>query len=353
MADQGTRTQHGRSALQPVVIWGSGAIGGTIGAVLANAGRKVVFVDASEEHVRRIREQGLHVEGPVTTLSCRGDAVTPDQMTGQWPLILLAVKAHHTEQATRQLLPFLSDDGAVVSCQNGLNEPMIGDIVGPQRTIGAFVNFLADYIEPGRILYGGRGAVVVGEIDGSCTARVAALHDMLRLFEPDAVLTDDIYGYLWGKSAYGTLLKASAIADASIVDYITGAAYRGVLLAMIREVLTTAQAEGIRPRPFNGFEPAVFLNGDAEAVAASLEALRQYNAASTKTHSGVWRDLVKRKRQTDVAAQLNPVRAIAARNAIPTPLLDRLIELVEDVESGRRAVGPQTFAALNEVVPCK
>lgn len=334
----------------PIVIWGSGAIGGTIGAALVRSGRHVLFVDTSEEHVRQMREKGLQIEGPVENFSCQVTAVTPTEMTGQWPLILLAVKAHHTKAATHQLLPFLRSDGAVVSCQNGMNEPVIASIVGADRVIGAFVNFLADYIEPGKILYGGRGAVVVGEIDGKRSKRVIALHETLKSFEPDAVLTDDIFGYLWGKAAYGTLLKTSAIADASIVDYITGTTYRAVLLGMIREVLSAARAEGVEPKAFNGFEPAVFLADDQDGIAASLEALRAYNALSTKTHSGVWRDLVMRKRQTDVVAQLNPVRTIAAQHHIATPLMDRLIELIEDVESGRREVGATTFSELSKVL---
>lgn len=349
MVEQSLQRGQDDSGATPVVIWGSGAIGGTIGAALVRAGRDVLFVDVSKDHVERMRSDGLCIEGPIDNFSCQTNALTPDEMTGQWPLILLAVKAHHTEAATRQLLPFLRSDGAVVSCQNGMNEPVISDIVGPDRVIGAFVNFLADYIEPGKILYGGRGAVVVGEIDGTQSKRVSEIHETLKLFEPDAVLTDDIFGYLWGKAAYGTLLKTSAIADASIVDYITGQTYRSVLLGMIQEVLTAAQAEGVLPKSFNGFEPAVFLANDTTGIAKSLEALRAYNALSTKTHSGVWRDLVKRKRQTDVVAQLNPIRMIAARHGIATPLMDRLIELVEDVEAGRREVGATTFAALSDV----
>ena len=31
------------------------------------------------------------------------------------------------------------------------------------RTIGCFVNFSADWLAPGRIIYGGRGALVLGE----------------------------------------------------------------------------------------------------------------------------------------------------------------------------------------------
>ena len=39
--------------------------------------------------------------------------------------------------------------------------------------MGCFVNFGADYLGPGRVLYGGRGAVVLGEIDGADTPRLA------------------------------------------------------------------------------------------------------------------------------------------------------------------------------------
>src|SRR5262245_42676089 len=143
----------------PVVVWGAGAIGGTIGAFLRRAGRDVLFVDVVPEHVAAIRAGRLHVEGPVTEFSASGDACLPHQVTGKHKLILLAVKAHHTEEATQALKPFLAEDGAVVSCQNGLNELVIQEIVGPARTIGCFVNFYADYLEPGRLHYAKRGAV--------------------------------------------------------------------------------------------------------------------------------------------------------------------------------------------------
>ena len=57
-------------------------------------------------------------------------------------------------------MPHLAADGVVVSLQNGLNEIAVGRVVGPLRTMGAFVNFGADVLEPGTVHYGGRGAVV-------------------------------------------------------------------------------------------------------------------------------------------------------------------------------------------------
>ena len=86
-----------------------------------------------------------------------------------------------------------------------LNERIIAAIVGPARTIGSFVNFGADYIEPGVVHFGGRGAVVVGEIDDGLTPRIDKLHRQFLNFDHNAILTRNIWGYLWSKLVYGSL----------------------------------------------------------------------------------------------------------------------------------------------------
>ncbi|HSY82024.1 MAG TPA: 2-dehydropantoate 2-reductase N-terminal domain-containing protein, partial [Gemmatimonadaceae bacterium] len=144
------------------LVWGAGAIGGTLGAHLMRAGHDVTLVDTADEHVAAVNRVGLAIEGPIATFTVRVRAFTPDTLAGAWDTIVLATKAHHTETATQALLPHLAPEGCVISAQNGLNELAIASIVGPARTVGAFVNFGADYMQPGVIHYGGRGAVVIG-----------------------------------------------------------------------------------------------------------------------------------------------------------------------------------------------
>lgn len=335
----------------PVVIWGSGAIGGTIGAYLCRAGRDVLFVDVVPEHVRKIAARQLRIEGPVDQFVAGGPAVVPETMTGRHKLIILAVKAHHTEAAARALAPFLAEDGVVVSCQNGLNELVIADIVGHERTIGAFVNFGADYQEPGRITYGVRGAVVVGELDGRTTPRIQTLHEMLKLFEPEAVLSDNIFGYLWGKAGYGGILKASALTNDTISGFIGDPGRRSLIIALVQEILSIAAAEKVTPIGFDNFDPAAFMRNDRAAMDASLAALVEYNNGTGKPRSGIWRDLAVRKRQTDVTAQLAPVQAAARRHGIPTPCIDRLITLIQAVEAGQRTIGSELADELGGLVP--
>ena len=336
---------------EPIVIWGSGAIGGTIGAHLARAGHDVLFVDTVPEHVAAIEAGRLTIEGPVAQFTTGGRAATSDRVTGRHRLIILAVKAHHTEAATRMLAPHLAEDGAVVSCQNGLNELVIAEIVGRARTIGAFVNFGADYLEPGRILYGVRGAVVVGELDGARTPRITALHALLKLFEPDAVLSDNVFGYLWGKAGYGGILKASALTNDSIADFIADPVRKPLVVGMVREILSVAAAEKVTPLGFDGFDPLPFLGTDMTAIDATIARMVTYNRGSAKSHSGIWRDLAVRKRQTDVAAQLAPVRAAARRHGIATPLADTLVALIGGIEQGRIAQGGALADELGRLAP--
>ena len=87
----------------------------------------------------------------------------------------------------------LAPDGCVVSLQNGLNELVIAEVVGAQRTVGAFVNFSADYLEPGLIHFGGPGTFVIGELDGSLTPRLAELQRALAHWGTVRT-TDNIWG---------------------------------------------------------------------------------------------------------------------------------------------------------------
>ncbi len=332
---------------QPILIWGAGAIGGTIGAALARAGHEVTLVDNEPAHVAAINANGLAITGPVESYRAHPRAHTPDTLTGTFPLILLAVKAHHTEAATRMLTPHLAQSGTVVSCQNGLNELVISRIIGGDRTVGAFVNFGADWIAPGEIMFGNRGAVVVGDLHGRTTPRLVALHALLQNFEPDAVITSNIWGYLWGKTGYGAILKVSALTNDTIADFIAAPAHRPLIKALVREMMDTAAAERVIPLGFNGFDPQAFATGDDAAIDRSLAAMAEFNRGSAKSRSGIWRDLAVRKRATDAGAQLAPVVAAAARHGIATPIAHLLISTIAAVEQGKAVIGENLLEPLN------
>ena len=335
----------------PILVWGAGAIGACLGAAFVRAGEAVVFVDAASDHVDAMNAHGLTITGPIAPHHVRVEALQPEQVSGRFRRCILAVKAHHTAAAIADLAPHVASDGFVVSAQNGLNEQVIAAAIGVDRTVGSFVNFGADYLAPGEVLYGGRGAVVIGELDGARTERLAALHRLFMTFDTDAIATDNISGFLWAKLIYGALLFATALTNDSIADILAMERYRPLLTDLAHEVSAASRAEGVRLEAFNGFDPTAFLpDAPSAATWRSFDEMVAHNRKSAKSHSGIWRDLAVRKRRTEVDAQLGPVVETGRRHGIPTPITIGLIAAIHEIEDGRRSLDRANLDALAALV---
>ena len=333
---------------EPILIWGAGAIGGVLGAYWARAGVPVLMVDIVAEHAIACSTTGLNVSGPVEQFRQVVACVTPQELHGTFRAVVLAVKAQATEKAMAMLLPHLAADGFVLSAQNGLNELAIARAAGAQRTMGCFVNFGADWLGPGEILFGNRGAVVVGEIDGSVRERSRQMHRDLSIFEPGAVLTDNIWGYLWGKLAYGAMLFATALTTDSMTANFEDLQRFVVFDRLAREVMAVAGARGVVPVGFNGFDPACFAPGAPYTGArASIAALAEFNRHTAKTHSGIYRDLAVRKRKTEVDPQIGVIAELGREAGLPTPAIRCLVALIHAIEDGHK---PMAFASFSELI---
>ncbi|WP_165219068.1 ketopantoate reductase family protein [Affinirhizobium pseudoryzae] len=332
---------------QPIVIWGAGAIGGTLGASFLQSGEDVLFVDTAKDHVDAINAEGLRIAGPIFEGTFQAKACLPSELEGQYERIYLCVKAHHTEAATQALVVHLASDGYVVSAQNGLNEQVIARIVGEQRTIGCFVNFGADYLEPGLVHYSGHGAVVIGELDGRFSDRAEEIYALLKQFEPKALITNNIWGFLWGKMIYGALLFGTALTNDSIADVLDNPTARPILRKLALEVATVAAINNIKTEAFDGFDPSAFGPlAQQQQTDRSFDDMVAHNRRSLKSHSGIWRDLAVRKRKTEVDAQVLPVVSIGQDSRVPTPMVARLVEMIHEIEEGRR---PLDLANLEEL----
>ena len=333
-----------------ILIWGAGAIGGTVGAFLAQAGHAITFVDSHAGHAAAIADpaRGLRIEGPGVSLHVTAPAFTPATLSGTWDTIFLCVKAQDTEAAARALLPHLDPGGYVLSLQNGLCEGIIAGVVGVPRVVGAFINFGADWMAPGEILFGGRGAFVIGELDGQITDRLRHLHATIQAgFEPEAVMVPDIQSYLWGKLGYATLLFAQGMGQLGIADCLARPELLPLWRGLAGEVYAVATALGIGQRGFNGFDPAAFAAGATEEQArASVEAMVTFNRPSKKTHSGIWRDLAVRKRRTEVDLQVWPVVQGGEAHGIACPKCRKLTAMIHEIEDGKRPMVDDNLSEL-------
>jgi 2-dehydropantoate 2-reductase len=329
-----------------VTIVGAGAIGGTIGAYLARSGTPVELVDKDAAHVTTMAASGLTIQAFDETFTAPVTAVVPGQLTGPLEVVLLAVKAQHTAAAVAAIAPLLTPDSTVVSLQNGLCPRVIATAIGEHRTIGALVNFSADYLEPGLITYAGAGTVRIGGLDGRPSPRLAAAAALLSGWGSVEV-TGNIWGYLWGKLGYANMLFGTALTDETMADIIDR--YRPLMVELAAEVYEAAAREGVHPEPFDNVEPSLYYPREAqdwERVNASIDDLVARRRVDRKARSGIWRDLAVRKRRTEVDEQIGAVLRIGRASGLPMPLTGRLVTMIHELEDGTRQRG---LASIDEL----
>ncbi len=322
-----------------ITIFGAGAIGGTTGAALAEAGHDVLLVDSNAPHVEAINAQGLTVEREGKATTTRVRAMHARDLGHGLDLVMLAVKSHHTADALAVLVPRLAAGGTVVSLQNGLSEEQIARAVGAARTVGL----------PGEL---GRGLGGAGAHSPRRPRRLRAGRarrphhparqgaGVLLSAVEETPVTDNIWGYKWAKLIYGALLFGTAVVDAHVYEVVERSpGVQRALVGIVGEGMAVADKAGVRIEPFDEFDPAWYraaLAGDTGARERAMTAIAVHYRAHTKTKTGIWRDLAVRKRKTEVDGQLGMLAAKGETLGIAMPLTRRLIELIRDLEDGRR-----------------
>ncbi|MEU5698073.1 2-dehydropantoate 2-reductase [Streptomyces aurantiacus] len=329
-------------------VVGGGAIGGTLAFALARAGHPVTVVDTDPAHVAAIRAGGLVVAHGDTRTAVPVTATTPDEFSGTLGRVLLAVKAQATATAAAWIAPHLDPDGYVASFQNGFNEALIAEHVGAHRTVAAFVNIFADVVEPGVVLDGGAGAVVVGEPDGApVSPRVGALVADLQSWGP-AVACDNVEGYLWAKAGFGAMLAATALADAPMADLIDR--HRPAMAALTGEIFAVSDRLGVTLEAFDAFDPHPFRRGaDPADRDAAFDRLTAWLRTQTKDRSGIWRDLAVRHRPVEVTTHYADVLGHAAREGLPAPLLRTVMAGLRELEGAAHRMSETRLAELDRL----
>ena len=330
-------------------VWGSGAIGGVVGAGMAQAGEDVLLVDVVPEHVNAMNDSGIVVRMAGEERRARVRAALPDSVEGLFDLVFLAVKSQFTQAALDAIEPHLHARSAVVSLQNGVNEPHIAQRIGAARTIGCLVDFSADYDAPGVIARGRAGSLFVGELDGRATPRIEDVRRLLA--HSTATFTcQNIMGYVWAKMCKGTIDATTALVDENALEVRFNRKYHPVRAQLVREAIEVAAAEGVQVAAFSHFDPAPFLDrspAGREAAVHVLDAIAHGQATgNTKVRTGYWRDIVVRKRKTEIEHITGEIVRCGERRGVPTPLNRLQWSMFEEIESGMR---PMQWSNLDEL----
>jgi len=232
-----------------IVMMGSGGVGGFFGGRLAHAGCDVSFV-ARGSHLAAMRAQGLAIESQIHgDIRVPGVRVTDDPASlGIADLVIVSVKLWDTESAARQIRPLVGAHTAVLSLQNGvIKDDILRRHFGNAAIMGGVAYVATTISKPGTIRQTGTmQRVVLGEYDGSKSARATFLHEALLRAGVSAELSTDVRRAIWEKYVFLVGLSATTTTMRANVGPIReNPRTRAFLLELMREAVAVGRAHGV------------------------------------------------------------------------------------------------------------
>jgi len=313
-----------------ICIYGAGAIGGFVGAKLAEAGAEVSLI-ARGAHLAAMREKGLTLRMNGESRTVRVEATDDPRALGPQDYVIIGLKAHSLPAAVESMQPLLGNDTAIITAVNGIpywyfyrhGGALEGrklesidpggkqwDRLRPERAIGCIVYPATELVEPGVIQHVYGDKFPLGEPSGESTGRAQRLADVFAAAGLKAPvinnIRDEIWLKLWGNLCFNPI---SALTHATLDVIAFDPATRAVARNMMSEAKAIGDRLGVRFRV------------DVER--------RIDGAGKVGAHKTSMLQDLERGRPMEIDALVKVVQELGRMVDVPTPTLDTVLALVQ------------------------
>ena len=336
-------------------ILGAGSIGMTTGALIAKNGGQVDLIDSFEGNVIALNEKGATVTGTLD-FNVPATALTPEQMTGIYDLVVLLCKQTASKEALESLLPHLGPESVVCTLQNGIPEETVAQYVGWERTMGGIVCFGATWKAPGvvectseamdKVLF------VIGEPSGKITPRLLEVQKFLGQAGV-CNISENLMGERWLKVMINAAMSGmSAALGCTYGDVMDNEVALRAAAHIFSEAIKCCHGRGYHMELLDGHDMEKLEINDPADIAGNMETIRTLWAPHRRLKASMLQDLEK-GRATEIDAIDGKVCDTGRDVGVPTPYSDMVVACVKAAEHFRTVMpmeeGLRFFAALDSL----
>ena len=251
-------------------------------------------------------------------------------------------KQQHNAEVVAMLKDFLAEDGVLVTFQNGLPELQIADIIGEERVIGCTVAWGATMQRAGVCeLTSSPDALSfsLGSISVTRNRHFDKVKQLLELMGK-VDIEENFIGTRWSKLLINASFSGmSAVLGCTFGEAAKPKSSRRIVQALIKECIDVCKAGGIRIEPVQGKDIVKLLdynNALKKAFSSFIIPIAIRKHASLK--ASMLQDLEKGK-LTEVDAINGAVSAFGRKVGCPTPMNDRVVDIIHRIERGELIPG--------------
>jgi len=179
-------------------VVGCGALGSYYGGLLCREDHETHFLLRSDFH--QVKEQGVHIESPNGDFTIHPHAHQNPSDIGPCDLVLIGLKTTANDQFPKLIPPLVGTDTLILTLQNGLgNEAALTHLFPPKQILGGLCFVCLNRISPGHIRHMGHGLIVLGEWTGPAIERTLKLVEAFNQAGIPCKSTDKLPQAHWEK----------------------------------------------------------------------------------------------------------------------------------------------------------
>jgi 2-dehydropantoate 2-reductase len=319
-----------------LAVLGAGSMGTIAGALMTKSGYDVTLVDANKAHVEALNEKGATITGTMN-LNVPVTAVMPDHMEGTYDIVFYLVKQTSNEPALTALLPHLHNKSVVCTLQNGIPEEKVASYVGKERVIGCAVGWGATWLEPGLSELTSDTARMtfdMGEPDGTVKERTKKVAAIMECICPVSI-TDNLTGTRWTKLLVNATMSGMSVSlGCTFGDVLDNEKALTCVVHIGNEALAVAEKLGITMEPIQGADVNILSFKSREERANKLALFEAVFRPHALLKASMLQDIEK-GRKTEIDAINGVICEKGRETNVPTPLNDKVVELVRGMEEGK------------------
>ena len=333
-------------------IYGAGSLGTVMGAYLTKNGEPIELVNHNRAHVEALRTNGAHITGTVDfTVPVR--AILPEEMQGPYDVIFLMTKQLRNAEIVRFLRPLLADDGVLVTLQNGIPEPGIAELIGRERTIGCVVEWGATLTGPGVSELTSAPDSLSFHMGGMPGVPQAAMERVKALLEKmcPVALEENLLGARWSKLLINATYSGIGTALGGTFGDVSGVARpRKLAVRCMKECIDVGRASGATFAPVQGKDITklfYYRNGLKRKFAELLVPI------AMKKHAAIVPSMLqdlRRGKLCEIDAINGVVCETGRRCGVPTPINDRIVEVVKAIQAGEREAKAENIELFGDLI---
>ena len=333
-------------------IYGAGSLGTVLGAYITKNGGKIDLINRNRAHVEALKEKGARITGK-TELTVPVNALTPEEMTGTYDVILLMTKQLYNVEVVTMLKKYLAEDGVIVTLQNGLPEPGIAEIVGENRTMGCVVEWGATLEAPGVCVLTSEPDSLsfhMGKMKGITDEKFEEVKKLLEKMCP-VYEEPNLLGARWSKLLINATFSGLGTVIGGTFGAVSGSKEaREIAIRCIKECIDVGRAAGAVFAPVQGKDiTKLFYYKSALKRSVGKLLIPIAMKKHREIEPSMLQDLKKGK-PCEVDAINGVVCAWGDKCGVDTPVNDKIVEIIKSVQAGERKTGMENLRLFAELL---